>query len=903
MANQASKKQNYLTFEALNDGVKLLYTRGTSTFQYSADLGKSWQNWLPETYSPILNVGDKLLVKCVNPTIDSTNGMGRITSDQAAGYNYKVSGDIMSMIFGDDAAIHYSLKGYDRCFNNFLYSSRLLDAGDLVLKATELAPYCYNQLLYGCNNNNRLPKELPAENLATNCYRYFSNGGLYTEMPIIKATSANSYNFYAFLLGSKNITKIDLSSIKKISGNRPLDAAFKNCSALNYIKIGWKQWANPSSLSKSWVEGVASQGTFVIPDNAEFDPEEIRGVNGIPEGWDVYTESEWEEINSLTESDKAINTILKSIIQGTDLNDINTLFATINSSGEDYSAINQELKEIILNGYEPIEDYYLTIEALENDLTVSFSTNTIQYSTDNCQTWIELPADTATPAINTGDMISFKASGLVPEESAGIGTFTVNKNFNLKGNAMSMLFGDEGKNSYDLTGYTYAFYGLFNECYTLQSVSKNFLPATKLADSCYAHMFYGCSSLVTAPQLPATKLADSCYENMFEGSSLVTAPELPATILANNCYSGMFYSCTSLVTAPELPATILAPYCYSYMFSSCPLVASPALPATTLADNCYYSMFETTDLLPDCTNIDFTSESVVASGGLQGLFAWTNVTDEDLYNILPINPATGKYWLPATTLADWCYASMFQGCESLVTAPELPATTLADYCYDSMFAGCSIVTAPELPATTLAEGCYQYMFDSCQLVTAPELPATILAPYCYSYMFSGCSSLTTAPELPATTLVEGCYSQMFSGCVSLNYIKALFATDPDSGNYTYDWVAGVSPTGAFVKNANATWDVTGPNGIPEEWTVELEVAQISFTIEGIQYYAEEGMFWEDWVNSEYNTGEYKISGGLGARPIETSDGNGYIVGEQDRTIPVFTDDFIINNYNYYITQY
>ena len=32
---------------------------------------------------------------------------------------------------------------------------------------------------------------------------------------------------------------------------------------------------------------------------------------------------------------------------------------------------------------------------------------------------------------------------------------------------------------------------------------------------------------------------------------------------------------------------------------------------------------------------------------------------------------------------------MFYGCTSLTTAPELPATTLADYCYGSMFQGCS----------------------------------------------------------------------------------------------------------------------------------------------------------------------------------------------------------------------
>jgi hypothetical protein len=298
MANQEDTKINpndYLTFEALNDGVKLLHTNGTNTFKCSTDLGLTWQDWLPESYSPILNVGNKLLVKCVNPIINSTSGIGKITSDQGTGYNYKVSGDIMSMLYGDDAAIHYSLQGYDKCFSVFLQSQRLLDAGDLVLKATELAPYCYNQLLYGCNNNNRLPKELPAENLVSNCYRYFSNGGRYTEIPVVKAKSATNYGMYGFVAGSKYITKADLNNIKEISGVGPLNAAFKNCSGLNFIKIGWKQWANPSSLSPSWVEGVSSQGTFVIPDNAEFDPESIRGVNGIPEGWDVYTESEWEE--------------------------------------------------------------------------------------------------------------------------------------------------------------------------------------------------------------------------------------------------------------------------------------------------------------------------------------------------------------------------------------------------------------------------------------------------------------------------------------------------------------------------------------------------------------------------------------------------------------------------------
>lgn len=58
---------------------------------------------------------------------------------------------------------------------------------------------------------------------------------------------------------------------------------------------------------------------------------------------------------------------------------------------------------------------------------------------------------------------------------------------------------------------------------------------------CYAYMFYGCSSLKTAPVLPATTLAENCYTDMFLNCrNLTTAPELPATTLAEGCYSGMF---------------------------------------------------------------------------------------------------------------------------------------------------------------------------------------------------------------------------------------------------------------------------------------------------------------------------------------------------------------------------
>ena len=176
--------------------------------------------------------------------------------------------------------------------------------------------------------------------------------------------------------------------------------------------------------------------------------------------------------------------------------------------------------------------------------------------------------------------------------------------------------------------------------------------------------------------------------------------------------------------------------------------------------------------------------------------------------------------LPATTLAESCYDSMFSRCASLTAAPELPATTLADYCYYYMFLNCtSLTTAPELPATTLARGCYADMFAGCtSLTTAPKLPATTLTNNCYYYMFSRCESLTSAPELPATKLANNCYAWMLQRCPNLSHITML-ATDISAVNCLEEWVYDVASSGTFVKHPNMTSLPTGKHGIPSGWTV------------------------------------------------------------------------------------
>ena len=295
-------------------------------------------------------------------------------------------------------------------------------------------------------------------------------------------------------------------------------------------------------------------------------------------------------------------------------------------------------RRLLMTKKDDIEYTYLTFLAKEN-CTFSFSGNGISYSRDGGETWTALAANTDSPTILRGNAIMWKGT-MTPVEYDGIGTFSSTGRFDVEGNVMSLLFGDNYEGQTDLTGYDYAFASLFNECSSLTSVPSNLLPATTWADSCYANMFYGCTSLTAAPDLPATTLAEYCYLWMFcNCSSLTTVPDLPATTLVEGCYSMMFESCTSLTSIP-----------------------SGLLPATTLAEGCYLNMFW------ECTSL------VTVPSGL----------------------------LPATTLADSCYQFMFYDCTSMTTAPDLPAATLVDYCYWGMFMDCRNLNSIKCLATDIS---------------------------------------------------------------------------------------------------------------------------------------------------------------------------------------------------------
>jgi hypothetical protein len=159
------------------------------------------------------------------------------------------------------------------------------------------------------------------------------------------------------------------------------------------------------------------------------------------------------------------------------------------------------------------------------------------------------------------------------------------------------------------------------------------------------------------------------------------------------------------------------------------------------------------------------------------------------------------------------------------------ATTLSDrYTFKFLFYNNPTLTDASgllLPAETLQESCYRSMFDGCTaLAAAPALPATQLAMHCYREMFNSCSALTAAPVLPAKKLVDYCYFSMFNYCVKLATVTCLARSGINQDSSTYYWLnyAGsqFEGTKTVYTVKSASWP-EGANGIPTGWKrVEID---------------------------------------------------------------------------------
>ena len=226
-------KKEYLTFEILSDGDIIWLTNDAEhsqkTIQYSIN-GGDWHsitNSEGEGIHISVLSGDEIYFRGDNTRYGADVPTSAYYSYFGSTCDFNIKGNIMSLIDSVDFAnldTFSTSQTFPSFFNNCL---GVKDASNLVLPALTLRTLDYAAMFAGCTNLTSAP-ELPATTLANSCYSQM----------------------------------------------------FFGCTNLSYIKCLATD-ISAGSCTSSWVDGVASSGTFVANPSTQWE----SGVNGIPEGW------------------------------------------------------------------------------------------------------------------------------------------------------------------------------------------------------------------------------------------------------------------------------------------------------------------------------------------------------------------------------------------------------------------------------------------------------------------------------------------------------------------------------------------------------------------------------------------------------------------------------------------
>lgn len=220
--------ENYLTIEALANGMTVKLN--TADCEYCIDGSGTWIPLAGGSASPSLLKAQKISFRG-NIKPSSSNGSGTFSISQKC----KVSGNALSLLYGDDAIIQttapsYAFKGLFKDVTN------LTDAKDLILSATQLKANCYEEMFYGTNIVNA---------------------------PVLPAL--------------------------RLSNNAEYRRMFYKCSAIRYIKAMFTTNISDYYTSTAgWLHYAANRTDCVFVKNKKA-TWTLRGINGIPSNWTIET--------------------------------------------------------------------------------------------------------------------------------------------------------------------------------------------------------------------------------------------------------------------------------------------------------------------------------------------------------------------------------------------------------------------------------------------------------------------------------------------------------------------------------------------------------------------------------------------------------------------------------------
>lgn len=400
--------------------------------------------------------------------------------------------------------------------------------------------------------------------------------------------------------------------------------------------------------------------------------------------------------------------------------------------------------------------YFENISGSNNTLTLTRNNSddqcpvvTLEYSTDgvNWQEW-QAVNDVRTYTIPTNGKFYLRGNNTAFGQNANgydYHQFSSNRNIEAHGNIMSLL--DKTMQSTTITS-TGCFRSLFRNMTTLKTAPE--LPATNLNNAAYIYTFQN-TGITEAPELPATRVGNGYYYGMFyQCASLTKAAKMTINEFISghvNACREMYSGCSNLtdISGITINATDINSYCFQSTFYNCTSLTK-ALPMTvnTVGASAFYQTYYGCSALTDASDMVINT-TIIPSNALRQAF-------RECSSLVAAPTITSS---PLTLNGDRALEQSFYGCSSLVVAPNLNISALDSagirHCYD-LFRNCSAlvdVSKVKLNAPDLYEQSYHSLFNGCtSLVTPPEINATTYYSTSSSTttgslveMFYNCSSL------------------------------------------------------------------------------------------------------------------------------------------------------------------
>ena len=320
VSSEPDYQGDYLTLSALEDG-EITITIPAEINKYNAtsiSYSKDKSNWTETVVDntdqtitiPVSNSDNVYLKGVASCWYEASESCG-LHIDSSA--NINVSGNIMSLLYGDDFKDKTTFQTGAAFRQLFMNNTHLINAENLILPATTLEPYCYANMFCNCSSLETAP-ELPATILAYYCYySMFYGCTSLTTAPELPATTLNESCYNSMFCNCSSLETApelpattlywdcynsmfygcsSLTQAPELPATDFTDLTsycyfymFKGCSKLNYVKAMFITDQSLNTYLNHWLEGVSSTGTFVKNAVATWTNKQA----GIPTGWTVQT--------------------------------------------------------------------------------------------------------------------------------------------------------------------------------------------------------------------------------------------------------------------------------------------------------------------------------------------------------------------------------------------------------------------------------------------------------------------------------------------------------------------------------------------------------------------------------------------------------------------------------------